>query len=276
MKEAVEEIRIGDRFEFGENWRNFLRWLNEERLEQAETSLKNALEMQSLEGRTFLDVGSGSGLFSLAARRLGAKVHSLDLDPQSVACTNELKRRYFPGDPMWVVEEGNILDMSYVLRLGTFDIVYSWGVLHHTGGMWEALQNIDTLVSDRGRLYIAIYNDLGPSSARWKKVKKAYNRLPKKFRFLILWPSFLYMWFPVMVIDIFRGTPFRTWRNYSSVNRGMSPWRDVIDWVGGYPFEVAKPEEIFEFYKRKGYVLDHLTTRLSGCNEFVFTKNDPR
>ncbi|MDH3383155.1 MAG: class I SAM-dependent methyltransferase [Deltaproteobacteria bacterium] len=276
MKEAVEEIRIGDRFEFGENWRKFLQWLNEERLVQAETSLKNALEMQSLEGKTFLDVGSGSGLFSLAARRLGAKVHSVDLDPQSVACTNELKRRYFPGDPMWVVEEGNILDMSYVRRLGTFDIVYSWGVLHHTGAMWEALQNVDALVSDRGRLYIAIYNDLGPSSARWKKVKKAYNRLPKRLRFLILWPSFLYMWFPVMVIDIFRGTPFRTWKNYSSVNRGMSPWRDMVDWVGGYPFEVAKPEEIFEFHKRNGYVLDHLTTRLSGCNEFVFTKNDSR
>lgn len=275
MKEAIEEVRNGARFEFGENWSKFLRWLNEERLALAETSLKNALELQSLEGITFLDVGSGSGLFSLAARRLGAKVHSLDLDPQSVSCTNELKRRYFPADPMWVVEKGNILDESYVGRLGTFDVVYSWGVLHHTGDMWRAMENVHTLVSDRGRLYMAIYNDLGPSSARWKTIKKAYNRLPKSFRFLILWPSFLYLWLPVTLLDLLRGTPFRTWKNYSNDNRGMSPWRDVVDWVGGYPFEVAKPEEVFEFYKRKGYVLNHLVTRLSGCNEFVFTRSKP-
>ncbi|HBO70205.1 MAG TPA: class I SAM-dependent methyltransferase [Deltaproteobacteria bacterium] len=276
MKEPTEEIRNGPRFEFGENWRKFLRWFSEERLAQAETSLKNALEVQSLEGISFLDIGSGSGLISLAARRLGAEVHSLDLDPQSVACTKELKRRYFPGDPRWVTEEGNILDILYVRHLGTFDIVYSWGVLHHTGDLWRAMEYVHALVSDRGRLYIAIYNDQGPPSARWKTVKQAYNRLPKRFRFLILWPSFLYMWFPVMLLDLLRGTPFRTWRNYSNANRGMSPWSDVVDWVGGYPFEVAKPEEIFEFYKRKGYVLNHMVTRLSGCNEFVFTKSKTR
>ena len=68
------------------------------RIEEAKASLKQMLDVDSLTGKTFLDVGSGSGLFSLAAIMLGVKVYSFDYDPQSVACTTELKRRYFPND----------------------------------------------------------------------------------------------------------------------------------------------------------------------------------
>src|ERR1044072_5239228 len=100
------------------------------------------LEVDNLLGKKFLDVGSGSGLFSLAARRLGAQVHSFDYDPQSVACTGELRRRYFPDDLHWVVQQGSVLDQGYLASLGSFDVVYAWGVLHHTGAMWRALDNI--------------------------------------------------------------------------------------------------------------------------------------
>src|SRR5213076_551237 len=129
------------RFAFGRNWARFLRHLNEDRILAAETSLCSMLELKSLEGKAFLDIGSGSGLFSLAARRLGARVHSFDYDSQSVACTSELKRRYFADDADWTIEEGSALDADYLKSLGTFDVVYSWGVLHHTGQMWQALEN---------------------------------------------------------------------------------------------------------------------------------------
>ena len=94
-------------FGFGKNWQAFLAVLDDERIQMAEQSLRDALECQDLEGKTFLDMGSGSGLFSLAARRLGATVRSADVDPDSVACTAELKRRYFPDDPTWIVEHGS-------------------------------------------------------------------------------------------------------------------------------------------------------------------------
>jgi 2-polyprenyl-6-hydroxyphenyl methylase/3-demethylubiquinone-9 3-methyltransferase len=266
-------VAAGERFEFGRNWRLFLASLDEERIASAERSLRQMLGLTSLAGKRFLDAGSGSGLFSLAARRLGATVHSFDYDPQSVACTAELRRRYFPGDPDWAVGQGSVLDESYLSGLGAFDVVYSWGVLHHTGAMWRALANVAPLVAENGRLFLAIYNDQGKPSRRWLRVKKAYNGLPSGLRFLVLWPAFWRLWWRRLLKDLLCGRPLRTWREYAA-NRGMSPWRDVVDWVGGFPFEVAKPERIFEFYHQRGFELAGLSTQGGdlGCNEFVFVR----
>ncbi len=231
------------------------------------------LECDSLAGKTFLDIGSGSGLFSLAARRLGAAVLSFDVDPQSVVCTMELKRRYCPDDPCWVVEQGSVLDRSYLKGLGMFDVVYAWGVLHHTGAMWKSFDHVANLVASGGALLLAIYNDQGRASRYWLLVKRVYNALPRLLRFLVLWPAFVRLWGPTTLRDFVLGRPFRTWRIYHN-ERGMSPWRDVVDWVGGYPFEVAKPEEVFDFLRAKGFVLTKLKTCAGGhgCNEFVFVK----
>jgi len=233
------------------------------------------LGVSGLQGKSFLDVGSGSGLFSLAAHRLGATVHSFDYDPKSVACTQELKRRYFPEDPQWTIDEASVLDRDYLSRLGQFDVVYSWGVLHHTGVMQEALRNVASLVAVKGRLFIAIYNDQGSASVMWRKIKKAYCTAPQPLRFLVLLLAFLRLWGPTTVRDFRKGRSGATWRNYGKQGgRGMSPWRDVVDWVGGYPFEVAKPEEIFDFYRQRGFRLNQLKTCAGGhgCNEYVFTR----
>lgn len=272
-QQHVSEVSAGNRFTFGENWTRFLTLLDERRIQLAEQSLKSMLDVEHLRGMRFLDVGSGSGLFSLAARRLGAVVRSFDYDPQSVACTMELRKRFFPGDPEWIVESGSALDADYLGSLGEWDVVYSWGVLHHTGAMWRALENVACLVASNGLLFIAIYNDQGAASARWLKVKQAYNKLPGGLRWLVLGPATLRLWGPTTVRDLFSGQPFGTWRSYAERSlRGMSPWRDVVDWVGGLPFEVAKPEKIIELYHARGFGLLRLRTSAGGlaCNEFVF------
>jgi len=271
-----DEVLSGSRFAFGENWRRFLALVDERRIGAAENSLKARLGHADLRGLSFLDVGSGSGLFSLAARRLGAKIHSLDYDPQSVACTRELKRRYFPDSPDWVVEEGSALDAAYLDRLGEWDVVYSWGVLHHTGAMWQACANMAGLVKPGGQLFIAIYNDQGRGSRRWLAVKRAYNRAPLPLKWLILAFCTVRLRGPTLVRDTLRGAPLRSWREHGRTSsRGMSVWRDIVDWVGGLPFEVAKPEEMFEFFRQRGFALEQMATCGGGlgCNEFVFRKS---
>lgn len=276
MSQHTLEVAQGERFEFGKNWSRFLTLLNEQRIVEAESSLKQMLECADLHGKSFLDIGSGSGLFSLAAHRLGARVHSFDYDPHSVACTAELKRRYFPNDAEWTVESGSALDTEYIKRLGLFDIVYSWGVLHHTGQMWQALSNAQLPVAPGGKLFIAIYNDTGSQSARWKWIKRTYNELPTFLRA----PYSLAMIAPDEAKSALRslvtlkfGEYVRSWTSYDQ-NRGMNRWRDIIDWVGGYPYEAAKPDEIFEFYHKQGFMLEKMKcTGGLGCNEFVFVRN---
>lgn len=271
MDQHTVEVNEGRCFEFGANWMRFLKVLNDDRINEAKKSLQKMLERENLNGKTLLDIGSGSGLFSLAARQLGAKVHSFDYDSQSVACTQELKRRCFQEDTGWIIEQGSVLDRDYLSSLGRFDIVYSWGVLHHTGALWQAFENISGMVCRGGKLFIAIYNDQGRASRYWMTIKIAYNRLPRGFKWLILLPCLVRLWGPTIIRDFFRGKPFFAWRNYANV-RGMSPWRDVVDWVGGYPFEVAKPEDIFDFYRKRGFELIKLRTCAEGhgCNEYVF------
>jgi len=265
------EVARGERFEFGANWARFLDILDDERIAVAERSLCEMLSVENLEGKRFLDIGSGSGLFSLAARRLGATVHSFDYDSDSVACTRELRHCYFRNDEQWTVQQGSVLDHRYLKKLGKFDIVYSWGVLHHTGAMWEALQKASERVASGGMLFIAIYDDQDGVSRRWRAVKKAYCEASKPVRGMILGWCLLRCWGKVTVYDLLKGKPFHTWRTYGSGSaRGMSPWRDLVDWVGGYPFEVAAPSKILDFYLDRGFTLQRLNTSPGGCNEYVF------
>lgn len=264
------------RFGFGRNWSFFLRNVDEDVIARAENSLREVLGAESLENRRFLDAGCGSGLFSLAARRLGAVVHSFDADPESVECARQLKARYRPGDSDWSVARDSVLSEDLVDRLGTFDLVYCWGVVHHTGQMWRAIENVTRLVDDGGRLWLAVYNDQGRTSVWWRRIKRLYNVLPRGLQLLVLGQAFARIWGPTMVRDVVSGRGTATWTRYPYENRGMSPWRDVVDWVGGYPFEVARPEEVFEFCRSRGMELRYLKTCGGGrgCNEFVFERRD--
>ena len=259
-------------FSFGKNWNSFLKNLNDERVRKAECSLKEFLNMETLQSKSFLDIGCGSGLFSYAAYNLGAeKVVSFDIDPLSVRCCQYLHEKA-RNPSNWKISEGSICDETLFNKLGTFDIVYSWGVLHHTGQMWKSIENSARLVNENGYYHIAIYNrnDGIVGSKFWAGVKKTYNQCSPLGKVVI---EGLYM-LALICKDLLRlKNPIRTIRQYQS-RRGMRWMTDVRDWLGGYPFEYASVEEIFRFVKTRfpRFELQNIKTTNSalGLNWFLF------
>ena len=254
----------GERFRFGNNWSKYIAKIDDRCIREAEKSLLEMIEGDGFKGKAFLDAGSGSGLFSLAARNLGSRVYSFDYDPQSVKCASTLKELYYEGDTNWQIETGSLLDEEYIRNLGKFDFVYCWGVLHHTGAMYEAMENISSNVKPDGWLCVALYNDQGIFSKYWKFIKRQYVKYRWIRPFLIV-VHLLYPVGPSILIKVCRN---------KKMSRGMSAWYDLLDWLGGYPFETCKPDEVLSFFKRRGFILEKLKTvgGKMGCNEFSFRK----
>lgn len=248
--------------------------VKEKEIACAKKSLQDWLGLGDLRGRTFLDIGSGSGLFSLAAHELDAEeVYSFDYDEQSVECTKRIRRKESgKNSGTWTIERGNVLERAYMKKFyDRYDIVYSWGVLHHTGNMMLALELAGRCVRENGLLFISIYNDQGIESKIWNKIKKVYNQVSEKQKRMLLFLCSLYLYGykrTTMILESSRAKNLKT-------DRGMNEYTDLVDWVGGYPFEYASPEKIITFYLNRGFELKKLMApgrKYGGCNQYLFVK----
>lgn len=263
------------KFAFGKNWQEFLNCLNAGRFQAAQQSLSLFLGRPDLKTLSFLDIGCGSGLFSYGAFQLGAKrIVSIDIDPFSVQCCQHMhENAQRPAN--WEIYSGSVLDQAFLSQFKDFDIVYSWGVLHHTGKMWEAIKNAASLLKPNGLFYIAIYNKVdGPlGSEVWLKIKKLYNFGPRFLRPIL---EFLYT-SALLIREVLHGqNPAKYVRNYQQ-DRGMNLITDVKDWLGGYPYEFATVEEIFHFMKSnfpKFKLVNVKSTNGLGNNWFLFQNTD--
>jgi SAM-dependent methyltransferase len=277
MSEAsvAAQQHCGMRFAFGRNWTSFLVGLDETWIAEAERALQRLLGRDRLDGLRFVDIGSGSGLSSLAARRLGAAVHSFDYDSQSVDCTKALRDRYFPGDANWRVEQGSIIDRHFLAQLGQFDIVYSWGVLHHTGAMRKAIRSASLLVAKEGVFAFALYRKtalcwLWTIEKRWfcrgspraQRVACALYVNSMRFAFALL------------------ARNFREYLSNYRSNRGMDYFHDVRDWLGGYPYESISPTQVDKELGSLGFTRLNSNVRRysiglfgSGCNEYLYARH---
>lgn len=274
--DAMPRARPEGSFEFGRNWQRYVEgYLNPERERIARESLANLLGAETLATGSFLDIGAGSGLFSLCAYKLGARtVTSFDVDLESVESCRRL--RASAGKPAnWEILHGSILERDHVDSLESADIVYSWGVLHHTGDMYTAIRNAAELVVPGGLFVIAIYNRVEGrflDSEKWLRIKQLYNRAPAAGR-LVMKALYFSYWLLSQLRN--RRSPRRVAREYKR-SRGMALRTDLWDWLGGYPYEYASLDEIVDFCERNcAMVLKTAiptTPGSTGNNQLVFRR----
>lgn len=248
-------------FNFGKNWKHYSKnALNQNKLNATIRSI-DKLTDNKIQNSRFLDIGCGSGIFSVAASKAGAKeVVGFDISQESIEASRYNKKRFYPQGNM-TFHKKSILNTD-INNFGKFDIVYSWGVLHHTGHMWKAINNSLKLVKANGLFIIAIYNRHW-SCPLWKIIKKLYNISPKIIQKIMI--GFFY-W--IIAITKF----IVTCKNPFTKRRGMNFYHDVIDWVGGYPYEYASKRQIKKYVQNKGFRLIKFfkSPVPTGCNEYVF------
>ncbi len=258
------------RFEFGSNWYKYVRKnLTDERIAIAKAHLLDFLDVKDLNGIAFLDIGCGSGVHSLAAQLSGAsKIHSFDYDEQSVAAT-EFCRAKTRSKGNWVVERGDVLDRDYMNGLGQWPLVYSWGVLHHTGDVWQALANAMETVAPDGRFYVALYSeDREKRLQYWLDIKERYANagpLKKELMFLHNVLSDRMKWKPWKIGKLMRQA------KKSKESRGMSLFTDIRDWLGGWPMQFVKDQDVVQFAEARGFSLEKIV-QIEANTEFLFRR----
>lgn len=253
-------------FDFGENWTSYSKnALTSEALELARDSLKKLFGDEGLRGKRFLDVGSGTGIFSIAALQLGAKhAVGIDINPKCIDIGQKNAIQFLGKGTCPEFRIVSVLDETAMTKLGTFDIVYAWGSLHHTGEMYKAITHVRKNVEKNGKLCLAIYNR-HYTSPWWSIIKYLYNLSP-------IWLQKMWVgsFYPIIYIAKF----LITFRNPFKMHRGMDFYYDVVDWIGGYPYEYASEKEILDFIIPKGF--KHIKTfpaiLPTGNNEFIFEK----
>jgi SAM-dependent methyltransferase len=260
------------RFEFGENWRDYARLVDQSGVDQSIEGLRK-LFPSGLSGKTFLDLGCGSGLHAAAALLLGARsVTAIDIDENSVDTTRRLLEKLVPGKA-WKAEVRSVFDLASSDML--FDVVYSWGVLHHTGNMWRAIEIASRLVAPGGSLAIAIYAKTRMDWF-WKIEKRIYCRSPSPFRWIVR-QAYVGAYLVNELVRKKKG-PLMILRGEHK-SRGMDFLHDIHDWLGGYPYETADATEIREKLASLGFSESHSFVVPpsfglfgAGNSEFVFSR----
>lgn len=273
MENSAATVVAEERFGFGENWNKYIQKnLSQERIDISKNYFLSFVKCKNIKGKTFLDIGCGSGLHSIGALQAGAnQVDGFDYDPQSVEANRFIQKQM--GHPQnWTVQQGDVLNDEFMSRFPKYDIVYSWGVLHHTGNVWKAMDNAASRVKSGGLFYIALYSaDMyTPEQIQyWLDIKQKYVKSGSFMRTFMVWQ---YVWRHSLCRRLRNIPHFIKSVKKHKAGRGMSIFTDIRDWIGGWPMEFVADKDAIKFCEERGFKLENIKTG-DACTEFLFVKS---
>ncbi len=259
-------IKKDTRFEFGQNWNLYSKSISDVEVNLAKQGIIKLMPTKTaLDSKSFLDIGCGSGIHSIAANTLGFEsITATDFDLKSVNTAISNKKIFNSNINIF---QDDILNTKIKNK---FDVVYSWGVLHHTGNMEKAILNSRKLVNDEGYLIIAIYKKTY-FCKMWHFIKKLYCNSPRFIKKIFNFTFYTLR----LSLYLIKGNKISKYKQI----RGMNLYFDSIDWLGGFPYESASKDvivsmvgdgfELVKFFDAK----PNLGLMGSACSEYTFKKN---
>jgi ubiquinone/menaquinone biosynthesis C-methylase UbiE len=143
----------------------------------------NEFDLSVLKGKTILDMGCGSGRYTIALTKTGAeKVYGIDLGKESIRKAALIAEK--SGIRNIEFDVGSVLDLPYEDNL--FDFIYSNGVLHHTENLEQGINELYRTLKPGGESFLYLYADGGIFWYSRKKMPRVMKKIPQSYTMAIL------------------------------------------------------------------------------------------
>jgi len=211
-----------------------------------------------IEGKRILDAGCGMGVFSVVFGKKGAaRVIGIDLSEEGVRRAQRAASHFNLSNVEF--REGNILRLPY--PDGSFDIVWSWGTLHHTAEPLKALEELIRVLKNGGTLFVTLY--------RSTKLSFLHEGIRKTLRLAHrrMWPLLA----KLIALALFPATLFLKRRKKARAGENLSDL--VLDWYFNPVRHYYRPGEIRQLLEQEGLIIEKFlpaSGRFNSTSNFIF------
>lgn len=216
-----------------------------------------------VKGKSVLDSGCGTGIFSIIFAKNGAgQVTGIDISPGSLGTAEGLKQKFGLSNARF--EQQDMLHLPY--PDACFDIVWAWGTVHHTTDPLGAIDGLIRVLKPGGSILLAIYKK---TKVTWihEAIRKTLVRTPRR------------SWNALAKIMAFFGTPIVwTFKRREKARQGETLSELILDWYFVPIRHYYKPDEIRTFLEGKGFKIENYLAhsgRFNSSSNFIFKARKP-
>ncbi len=219
---------------------------------------------EEVKGKTVLDAGCGTGVFSIIFARNGAaKVTGIDISPGSLGTARGLKEKFGLANAEF--QQQDMLHLSF--RDASFDIVWAWGTVHHTTDPLGAITELIRVLKPGGSLFLAIYKQ---TSVTWihEIIRKTMIRTPR-WSWNVLAKAGAFMLTPVVFL----------FKRRQKSRKGEKLSELILDWYFVPIRHYYTPEEIRVFLERKKFRIEKYLAhsgRFNSSSNFIYKARKPK